>query len=84
MGVDTKGYLRLNVSANEVFNVVTSKFDKDATIDIRNDGFGIMGNIYFKYNDEQRRLFYYITSREEDDRILFDGEKEFVTLILGY
>lgn len=81
MGADTKGFLRKEVTATEVYNVIATKFDREAIYDIRTDRDGEMGSIIFKYNDEDRSLFYCVTSdiREGTE---FDSMPH-VSLILG-
>lgn len=81
MGVDTKGYLSKDIKASEIYKVVCSKFDSNAKFDIRDDGFNKeVGMIHFNYNQEQRNLFFCVTSDRLPNTPL-DGI-EHVSLIL--
>ncbi|OME55513.1 hypothetical protein BSK59_13635 [Paenibacillus odorifer] len=85
MGVNTHGYVRKEVTATDIFNVITSKFDKDAKFNVKEDKQGEIGRIGFKYKDEERDIFYCIgTQYPEDEFRYFDGEETYVYLDLNY
>lgn len=81
MGVDTDGFLRKEVSAREVYNVIVEKFDKDAIFDVEIDKYDQKerGRISFKDGEDNRSIFYCVTG---DRKELFNGE-EHACLILG-
>lgn len=80
MGVDTKGYLDKDITASDVFNVICYKFDPQANFNVRNESGYDIGTIDFMYNDEQRNLFYCVTS-DRLENTPWDREKH-VSLIL--
>lgn len=84
MSVDTNGFLDKEITGKDVFNVITTKIDKDAEYKISIDSYdnAEMGDIIFKYKDENRRLFYCITTDKENGTKFINGEKH-VCLKLG-
>jgi hypothetical protein len=68
MGVCTKGILSKEITAREVFDVIVSKYDKDAQFDVGIDKFDNTecGRIYFKVGENQRSIFYCVTEDKEE------------------
>lgn len=89
MGVDTKGYMKGNVTATEVYDIVCEKFDKDAQFGIKIDNYDKeeRGFIYFEFAGEKRQLFYCTgeTERLSDFPLIAEkSDDKIVYLILGY
>ena len=84
MGVSTHGYVSDKVVGIDVFNIITSKFDKDAKFDIQMDkSYGSeIGRVYFKFNDEDRNLFYCLGEITPDRDMDFKNGK-YAYLSLG-
>jgi hypothetical protein len=84
MGVDAKGILNKSISAREVFDVIVSKYDKDAQFDVRIDSYDNTesGGIHFKDGKDQRRLFYCIVPDGAEETEY--NEIDHVSLSLGY
>lgn len=76
MGVDARAWLNREVTGKDIYDVIVSKFDKNATYNINHDErFECdMGRIEFKYKKEERSLFY--TTSEGEEESLYDYEKE--------
>lgn len=81
MGVDTKGYISKEVTIQEVYNVILTKYDPEAKLlDIEHKKYSEndiveFGSIYFKDGEDNRRMFVYRTIK---------GEEERTSMILGY
>lgn len=84
MSIDTNGFLNKEITGKDIFNVVTQKFDKNAKYHISIDSYdnSEMGNIVFKYKEENRKLFYCITADKEEGTKFINDEKH-VCLKLG-
>jgi hypothetical protein len=88
MGVDTHGYVSRQVTAMDIYNVICSKFDKDAIFDVKVENrMGTeeeIGRIYFKIGEDQRGLFVCYGENENDQKFDFDGNSKYVYLSLGH
>ncbi|MET3209766.1 UNVERIFIED_CONTAM: hypothetical protein ABIC26_002713 [Paenibacillus sp. PvR008] len=84
MGVDTKGYLNKDITADQILDVICTKFDSNATSHIRIDDYSKRetGFIDFNFGLESRQLFYCVTS-DQLQNTEFDSVKH-VTLILRH
>lgn len=88
MGVDTNGYVSRQVTAMDIYNIICSKFDKDAIFDVkvetRNGVDEEIGKIYFKIGEDQRGLFLCHGENENDQKFDFDGSSKYVYMSLGH
>ena len=85
MGTSTHGYVSDKVSATDIFNVIVSKFDKDAIFEIHEDrdGMGEIGRIHFKFKEEDRSLFYCLGEVTNERKLEFENGK-YAFLSLSY
>ena len=84
MGVSTHGILNKEITAKQIFDVVVSKFDKEAQFNITVDKYNNneSGSIFFKDTKDSRELFYCIVGDKEEGTQYEDG-LEHVSLSLG-
>jgi len=91
MGVDTKGYLSNDILVSEIFNVIITKYDENATINTEIKEYSEhdkieLGSIYFVDGEDQRRLFVYkdLTGSEKTSLTLgyWNNSVEIMTSIL--
>jgi len=85
MGVSTHGYVSDNVTGTDIFNLITSKFDKDAKFDIQMDkSYGSeIGRIHFKFNKEEDRSLFYCLGEVTLDRDMQFENGKYAYLSLG-
>lgn len=72
MGVNTKGYISTEISLSDIFNVILTKYDENAIIDVEtkeySEDYGFeQGFIFFKNGEDHRRLWVYrdLNGRED-------------------
>lgn len=72
MGVDTLGYLSKDVTAEQICNVISDKYDKDVKCNVEKGTDGVTcGSIYFKDEKDERRIFYYNAPDEDKVSLSF-------------
>lgn len=84
MGVDTDGFLKPEITATDVYNVIVSKFDKNAMFYVKVDSYDNRehGSIVFDYNKEKRNIFYCVVQDKVINTEYENGELH-VSLSLG-
>lgn len=83
MSASTHGFLDKEITGRQVFDVIVSKFDKDAKFDIKISKYDNKecGSIYFQNGENYRSLFYCITGDKEEETEYANG-RDHVCLIL--
>lgn len=75
MGASTKGYISTEISLNNIFNVVLTKYDKNATMDAETKEYSEdykveYASIFFKNGENNRRLWVYRDLNRKEDTSL--------------
>jgi len=87
MGVSTNGYVSRKVTAMDIYNVISNKFDKESIFDVkvenRSEGEEEIGRIYFKIGEDQRSIFICYGQNENEQRFDFDGSDKYIYMSLG-
>lgn len=84
MSVDTKGYIKNNITWGDVYQYIKENIDNTAKHDfVEINGVKPSGYIVFNYKGENRMLFF-CTTKDVVDGTEYDGTVEHRNLILGF